>query len=74
MKTSNLKVSLRIRNIAKKLAAVDKALLIAAAGLSSANRKNPFWSKSDAMKTLNQLRKMKKQLSKIWCLEFALSV
>ena len=63
---------IRTARIAKKLDSVNSALEIATDGLRSANKKNPFWSKSDAMKELNRLRKIKNQLANIWCLEFSL--
>lgn len=63
----------RIRNIAKKLDQNKKAMDIAKKGLASANRKNPFWSKSEAMRTMNFLRKQNRQLAIIWNLEFQLN-
>ena len=62
----------RIARIAKKLTSIDEAMAVALNGLRSANKKNPFWSKSQAMKEINRLRKTKNQLAKIWCLEFSL--
>lgn len=62
----------RIRDIAKKLDGNKKAMDIAIQGLTSANKGNIFWNKSDAMLTINQLRKQNKQLAKIYNLEFSL--
>lgn len=62
----------RIKLISRKLNAAHQALEIAKAGLRSANKKNPFWSKSQAMKEINRLRKYNNQLAKIWNIEFKL--
>lgn len=62
----------RTARIGQKLDSITSAIEIAKDGLRSANKKNPFWSKSDAMKELNRLRKIKNQLANIWCLEFSL--
>ena len=58
--------------IAKKMDSANKLLKIAKAGLSSANRGNPFISKSDAMARINSVRKYRGQLSKLWVLEIKL--
>ena len=62
----------RQRIIAKKLDSIDSAMQVALDGLRSANKKNPFWDKSAAMKQVNRLRKVKRQLANIWMLEFSL--
>jgi len=62
----------RITKLAKKLNSVSIALEIAKHGLSIANRKNPFWNKSDAMKTLNSLRAIERKLLKIKEMEYSL--
>ncbi len=36
----------------------DRLFLIAKAGLAEANTGNPFWTKSDAMKSINMARKL----------------
>lgn len=72
MKHSNKNSNSRISTIAKKLTSIDEAMAIAVNGLRSANKKNPFWNKSQAMKEINRLRKIKNQLARIWCLEYSL--
>ena len=69
MENSNQK---RQRIIAKKIDSINSAMQVALDGLRSANKKNPFWSKSQAMKEVNRLRKVKRQLANIWLLEFSL--
>ena len=62
----------RVTKIIKKLQSVTVAMAIARHGLGCANRKNPFWNKSDAMKTLNSLRAIERKLLKIKELEYSL--
>ena len=35
----------------------ERMLQVAKEGLASANRSNPFWSKSEAMRLINQVRR-----------------
>jgi len=63
----------RIQKIAKKMDLARAMHNVAIAGLSSANRSNPFWNKSKAMKRLNEIRKYQRQLSKIWILEWSVN-
>jgi len=62
----------RYTKIIKRLQSVNVALANARHGLACANRKNPFWSKSDAMKTINSLRAIERKLMKIKDLEFSI--
>lgn len=59
----------RLVQIGKKMDMVNVLMTVAKSGLSSANKNNPFWSKSDAMSRLNSLRAMQRKLSTIWILE-----
>jgi len=60
----------RIKVIAQKRDQADKAMKIAKQGLSQANKRNPFISKSQAMTRINEVKKWQKQLAVIWNLEF----
>ena len=55
--------SQRILQLAKKMDSANKLLEIAKVGLSSANRGNPFITKSDAMARINSVRNYQRQLS-----------
>jgi len=59
----------RLQKIGQKMDQNRIALINAKKGIASANRNNPFWNKSQAMKHFNQVKKMQNQLSKIWVLE-----
>ena len=51
----------RMKTLANKMDSASK--LMAVVGLASANKGNPFISKSDAMKRINEVRIYQKKLS-----------
>ena len=55
-----------LQKIAKKMDMAAIITGIARQGLTSANKKNPFWNKSDAMNSINSAKNLQRQLSKIW--------
>jgi len=70
MKTS--KTTTRLQTVSKKIEKMTALLNLAKKGLSQANKGNPYWTKREAMKSINFARTSIKQLENIYLLEYSI--